>query len=216
MSRVFGFAVVVLGLSAGTAAAGAIQWEYSSQLTRVGNAYGMLPGMVADDLIGTGGSIHEDDFSRLVAADPGVAWGWRTVQVGAIVPAGLRLDPLTGAPNTFRLDLTIRDRASGQTGTLTFNGHAWEDIQFGGWNESLMLSRHVHTILSTTGEQDLTLGGNTYHVSVWALDHQSGNSFLEADVTVGATNATPEPGTLALAGLGIGLVGVRLRRRPAM
>src|SRR5262249_20592122 len=162
-------------LGAGTATAGPVQWEYGSQLTRVGDATGPQRGQVTDDLIGTGGSIHEDDFSRLVAGEPGLAWGWRTVRVGAVVPAELRVAPLTWARNAFRLALTIRDVASGQTGTLTINGHAFEDIEFGGWNESVMLSRHVHVTLTTTGEQDLTLGGNTYHVSAWALDHQNGN-----------------------------------------
>ena len=108
----------------------------------------------------------------------------------------------------FGVDVSLTDVASGQTAVLHFNGRA-----------------HMYNRYSTadgwTGEtyfwfQDyaaVTLGGNRY--TVWGANHYSSGP-ASVSVWVGDNpplHTTPEPGTLALAALGLAPLGLRRLKR---
>ena len=130
---------------------------------------------------------------------------------------GSSLSHFSGVP--FHLGLTLTDSASSQSGSLSFSGVVNGDL-------SKTATPGV-TLNSPTGGS-LTLGGNVYTVSleyfpVPAPPGFVGNppGFIFAQVTATNPNAqtVPEPATLALAGLGLPVVGLaawRKRRRAAV
>src|SRR5262249_60467372 len=95
-------------------------------------------------------------------------WGWQTVPVGTVTPdGGVTPDWFSsrGISPEFQLTLAIKDKVSGEAGTLTFTGRAFEDIVFADERQEQPISRHAFIVeLNPTGEQELTLGGNDYHV----------------------------------------------------
>jgi hypothetical protein len=120
-------------------------------------------------------------------------------------------DPELGPGQThvyygFTVDVTITDHASGESGTRTFTGGYLK--LWGGEGGAAMI------ISSFGGDPDgeaLELGGNRYTVRASSLGQwtfPTGEMVVQVDPTA----ATPEPGTLALAALGLGVVVVRRRR----
>ena len=194
------------------ATAGPIEWEASAQLARVGDAFGPMSSWLTDEYIGGGVTIHESSFSRLASAGPAHGWSWKSVVVGSVVPDGPRLDPLHWAAHTFDVKLSLTDLGSGQSGTLTFSAAGWENLVQDVDNpfSGILLGRTSHAEITGDAEQSITLGGTEYHVGLRVQAHGD-NADLVADVRAGAVAATPEPATLALAGLGLGAVGVRRR-----
>jgi hypothetical protein len=108
----------------------------------------------------------------------------------------------------FGVDVSLTDVASGESATLHFGGAA-----------------HMYNNYSTTGGwtgityfwfqdvKSVTLGGNDY--TIWGA-----NMFSEGPASVNIwvgdnppLHATPEPGTLALAALGLAPLGLRRLRR---
>ncbi|MFO0796018.1 MAG: PEP-CTERM sorting domain-containing protein [Gemmataceae bacterium] len=192
--------------------AGPIEWDVSARLARVGDAGGPWAYVITPEYVGGGVTIHEQTFSRLAAEGPHTGWGWQSFRVGSLFPDGLRLDPNHYAPGTFGVDVTVTDRASGQAGTATFGGVGWEqltqDLDHIGW----LLSRRSHAELRGETQLALTLGGTDYVVGLRAVDRDGIVDFF-AEVRAGGVTATPEPGTLALAGLGVAAIGLGGRRR---
>ena len=100
----------------------------------------------------------------------------------------------------------VTDAASGETGHLSFDLTAW-------LLTALPQSTSSELVFGGDGGGTLDLGGNRYDLRLSGSDGDSGQ-YVGADLTVGPAAATPEPGTLALAGLGLGAVGLlRARRR---
>jgi hypothetical protein len=124
-----------------------------------------------------------------------------------------------GSSANYSLSLSLRDLASGVSGSLTFRGNlsGWIDPEGNG---------HVdltNTFLGST-TQALTLGRNLYTVTIGSFVNP-GVTFsppggapgsISASISVEpATNATPEPSSLLLALLGLPSLGLagRFRRR---
>lgn len=108
----------------------------------------------------------------------------------------------------FSVDVGLLDYASGASATLTFRGraHAYNGYTAeGGWTGG--------TVFWFDDYQQVTLGGNTY--TLWGANrYRDGPAAVNVWVGEGAPVYTPEPGTLALAALGLVPVGLRrLRRR---
>ena len=194
------------------AAAGPIEWEVSAHLARIGGATGPNAAMLTDEYIGGGSTIHEQTFSRLASDGPHTGWGWQSFRVGSLLPDGPRYDPLHGAANTFGVTVSLTDVGSGATGTVTFDGRGWEELTRSIEWFATIESRRAFAELTGDTEQALTLGGTEYHVGLRAVNRDGVVDFY-ADVQAGAVAATPEPTTLALAGLGLGVVGLARRRR---
>ncbi len=193
------------------ATAGPIEWEVSAHLARVGGATGPGAAMLTDEFIGGSSTIHETTFSRLAAEDPHTGWGWQSFRVGALLPDGPNYDPRHGAADTFGVTVSLTDVGSGQTGTVAFDGRGWEQFRVNiDWYVTIQ-SRDAFAELTGETERTLTLGGTEYHVGLRAVNRDGVVDFY-ADVRAGAVAATPEPTTLALAGLGLGVVGLTRRR----
>jgi len=193
------------------ATAGPVQWEVSTHIARIGDAFGPMAGTLTDEYIGGGVTLHESSFSRLVAANPAECWGWRSVRVGSLIPEGPRYDPLNWADQTFGISLVLTDLASGQAGTLTFTGTGGETLVQDIERPYFLLSRDAYANLTGETTQSLTLGGTDYHVSM-RVESRDGQAHFIAEVQTGDVTATPEPTTLALAGLGLGVAGLARRR----
>ena len=202
------WAGVATAVGPGAATAGPINWEYRADFT-VARLYD------GGEYILTGSQIDQELFSRLVASDPGTRWGWATVPIGRLLPEGGTGPNMPLPPNTYSLSVTLRDVASGQEGSLLFTGSGWETIVTDWPDYHRLLSRRVTAqIRSPTGTQDLVLGGNDYHVTLLAEAASDGSGSIDALVTVGTVNQTPEPATIVLAGAGLVGFGLgRLKRR---
>jgi hypothetical protein len=115
----------------------------------------------------------------------------------------------------YGLDVSLRDGASGATGTLSFTGRF-----DGGFDKSFIQLNNTFTGLTT---QSLTLGANIYTVTVGpytspGLPGTGAQGRIQADVTVqpqGGPPASPEPSSLVLAGLGLSSLGLGIWRRRA-
>ena len=115
--------------------------------------------------------------------------------------------PAEPTDNRFKVSVAVTDLESGQSGTLDFFGRV--DLLTGGTTDDPM-----YLGISGEGAASLLLGRNRYVIDVHSARSETVER-LVADVTVTPT-ATPEPGTLALTGLGLGVLGaVRRGRRPA-
>jgi hypothetical protein len=102
-------------------------------------------------------------------------------------------------PRRFGLDVTIFDQASGQYGTLEFEGFANERLDISIFPPGIDRQAQFFG-LNALGGNSLTFGGRTYEVELSVREGAHGRAYVDANVTVN----TPEPGTLALAGIGLG------------
>ena len=107
----------------------------------------------------------------------------------------------------FLLSFTLTDLASGRSGTLEFTGRVGVATS-GEYPTRVLFSAD----LSPTIEQ-LTLGENRYRVTALGGLPDEIDEPASIGVRVETLATTPEPGTLALAGMGLGVVGVRRWRR---
>lgn len=131
-------------------------------------------------------------------------------------------DRLGAGGMAYEFDLQLRDDLSGDTATLTFHGL----LSGSYWRTGADLT---NTFTGAT-RQTAELGGNLYAVTLTGFEAPTGYGDelagrITAGVEVGPVKgggtpngpgggvATPEPGTLLLAALGLPLAGVALRRK---
>jgi hypothetical protein len=112
----------------------------------------------------------------------------------------------------FALKLQITDTATREVGVVRLTG--WVDAR---WVRTMADETLIDgtTIGFDSGLQDVTVGGRTLHVvATGAAGASDADVFGTLSVRVDSPLATPEPGTLALAGIGLaGAVGIRRRVR---
>ncbi|QEL15776.1 PEP-CTERM sorting domain-containing protein [Limnoglobus roseus] len=216
----FGMALALAVMTVPVASAGPIQWSYQSTWAPIPEP-NVTPGL--ENIIDTGTTIHSTFASTPAGVAEHGAWGWQTVTVGSLVP-NADTSPVNYLAQRFQFNLSITDTASGQTGTVSLTGSANETLGFAQrrspWGDleddpRFVNSRHLTSIvLSELSEASLNLGGNEYRVEIVPEYGPDGVGRLDAVVTVGDVNLTPEPSTLASVGLGLLTVaGVRVRRR---
>ena len=108
----------------------------------------------------------------------------------------------------FGVDVNLTDAASGQSATLHFAGRAHMYNQYStadGWTGT--------TYFWFANYQEVTLGGNLYTVwsdQLYTTGPATVNVWVGPDAPV---HFTPEPGTFALAALGLAPFGLRRLRR---
>jgi hypothetical protein len=207
MRRVYVSALALVLSAAGTASAGPIEWGYLAYIGPGGGEGRLRLGTIA----GPGGdqevaaSLRGEDLEA-----PG--FGSQRIRIASLLDMDVTTDgpgPLYPHRDQFTSDLTITDFASGESGQVSIFGTG---KYFG---DDLLLDRRVMLELlgGDDGRRELTLGGNRYGIAYSVVQGADDRiSTLVADVTV--TSATPEPGTLALAGVGFAAVlGRRLCRK---
>ena len=107
-------------------------------------------------------------------------------------------------PRRFELDVTIFDQASGQSGTLAFEGFANERVDVFSLFPLRTRRQAQFFGLDDLNGNSLTFESRTYDVALTTREGPNGTAFVDANVTV----STPEPATLVLAGLGLPLLGL--------
>lgn len=120
-----------------------------------------------------------------------------------LVSDSMGIPPRPSDP-TWRVSMAITDAASGQAGTASFD---WTPFVF---PDVFTSGTGVVDWKQESQTKTLVLGDHRYTVTTFQQDHES-HAELLAEVTV--TQNTPEPGTLALAGIGLAGVGLRRVRR---
>ena len=161
--------------------------------------------------------INDPDQTRTVYAWAGLPAGRSggmtgdgTITLADVSKGGYRLtDAAPGADavtvDGFRMLLEITDGRTGLRGHMAIPGR-------GTLVTSMPDSVASEVQLTGGGSAAMLLNGTRYEYT-WRTAESESVSRLVADVRVTAADA-PEPATLALAGLGLGVVGVRrLRRR---
>jgi hypothetical protein len=200
--------LVMTAVSAGPAAAEPIGWRYRADVS--------IP------------AAHADNFRLVWLAQTGEYRTTVPIHDGAVGFQLFRSEAVVGPPRSpdqttveysFDVSFRITDRASGESAVIPFSGwyEAWwtfdpreasgspweleyEGSGFGNFDNPsrFQLGRNVYTVRGYGGGPG-QLPDGTIEVSVAPAD---------------APNQTPEPGTLALAGLGLAALGAaRLRRR---
>jgi|GEM_PF-3763426 len=197
------------------ASAGPISWSYTGSVTGDGGDPNLLylGPQTRPDAFSPDGFRHGNIFGSLATSNgSGTFTGSAQFQLGGLVNGSVNVlwldsDPQPSAPfsNNFVADLAIVDTASGARGDFRINGTG--DLN----GDPMLASYTLRVLLDPNFTQQQVLGNNLYQVQ-FSTETTSTGAWVAADVTV--TSATPEPGTFALAGLGIGAFGLlRLRRR---
>ncbi|HYT87117.1 MAG TPA: PEP-CTERM sorting domain-containing protein [Gemmataceae bacterium] len=118
-------------------------------------------------------------------------------------------NPAVFTNTPYGLTLSIADGPSGKTGTLTFGGEMSGVLSSA---NALVSNKFTGAVL-----QSMQIGDNVYTVNLSAFappGPPTSNVLGSIGALVGVTPAeAPEPSTLALAGLGLSLLGMRWWRR---
>lgn len=204
-------AAAVAGLlwPAAPVAAEPIEWEYRVTVSSVTGGDRLFLGSHLHD--GPDGMEPLYATASLPAASPtaGVLSGSQT---------GLRLAGMskqdfmfTGDPavamsdSLYKVRVAVTDRASGRTGEAVLVGTPL-------FSTGLPLTLYGGVTLGGQSESTLILGDNRYDVRITGSESES-NAWLTANVTVSPAADSPEPGTLALAAVGVAAMGAWKRKR---
>jgi len=220
MKRVFlvlGTAVMVLAsLASSTVHADMIQWTASTSATANGGATVLsnsFPGVSGSNVLINLPSNYTTSGTN--AGSVTLA----TLSAGYIGNLGSIDSEFSGPSSDYQLSLTLRDQASGASGSLTFNGYFSGDLTLNSFGNTL-----TNNFVGPT-TQSLKLGSNLYSVTIgpvvlpqtfvgasgWSTDGS-----ISASISVQpVTSATPEPSSLLLACLAVPPLGLArwLRRR---
>ena len=200
----FTSAVALLISMGGSLRADFISWTYSWQRD---------PISVAADSPGTGGvSLTSEALPKNAVGSSDIVATNLRIFSSASADAPDQL--VTGGAYT--LSLTLTDDASGTAGTLTFTGKLSGTFSS---NNSL-----ITNVFNSPTVQSLTLGGNTYTVTIGPYSppgpptaSNAGSIAAHVDVVAGDTigvQDVPEPSTMLLAGLGgLSFLGAAWRKR---
>jgi hypothetical protein len=221
-------------LLVGPAAAEPIPWTYTPAFAgNLGSQYVTTGFGARLDPFEPDGLRHYQGYTKLTAAPGGGHAGSAVVTVGAVAHGEFYWTGADAPPPAFPVDpnfvaaITITDTASGQSGTVSVIGTATSQDSWLGAPADANLPDAGQMWGDASWVQDLTLGGNRYRVAFGErkTNPRDGGPFLGgtwdaldvvADVRVVPDVHAPEPGTLALAGIGlvglVGLIGVRRRR----
>jgi hypothetical protein len=204
MLRILGLATLAVAIGSGPAAAGPIRWSYSADVGLSGDY---------------GSDFRFEWVNQARSFDTPVTDGYGYESVPLFTTTGHTGPPRIGATHSysFTVWLTLTDEASRQSRTVSYGGwyssewvQTWGGVDGQGnpvwdWEWVSELSHFGNEPGSDTFE----IGRNRY--TIYASGGGRG-SFPSGALTVEVSpSATPEPGTLALAG--IGLVGVVVARR---
>ncbi|HWG41456.1 MAG TPA: hypothetical protein VN688_01630 [Gemmataceae bacterium] len=193
--------VVSLAAAVGSARADYLNWSYGTST--------VPPGFSATGAGGGGGSVQLTPFAN--------GAGGTSIPILAFVTSAGTPVTFNAATSTYTLTMTITDKATNDSGSLTFHG------AIGG---SLSPTSASLTNTFTDTQQSLTLDGHVYTVtlppSLSLADPTKPQQSLTATVSVtnGPISGVPEPASLVLGGLGFSLLGVggwwKRGRRPIM
>jgi hypothetical protein len=218
MHRTIRAAIATLALLAlpQLAAAGPIQWEYSTTIIGENGNHLLDLGIHQWLVVENNGNDISGPFDFHVTQElplvfPGIIpaeGSVREIQLAGMTNQGgtrINATPEQPADPRFKVSMTIKDLASGETGTVDLFGRV--DVL-----STNVLNDPKFLIINADEHKIIVLGGNRYDIHAYGGDTES-NTRLWADVTVGPVAATPEPGTFMLAALGLGGIALRLRRR---
>jgi hypothetical protein len=210
--RICALAVVVSFVAlAGRATAGPIGWSYTATAETSYHTLMMNLGsrVLADPA--TGEMVRHYYYGQMQFPNPtGTAEGNSRLRLVGFGIGDIQ-DRLTPNPLIYSDDinvtLTLRDAASGETGQLaTHTSVGFSMFQADG-------TPYYPYMGFSLSDQQLVLGANRYLVD-YRVDQNGSEAWFVAEVRVKPASETPEPATLALAGLGLASAfGLRLRRR---
>jgi hypothetical protein len=202
------------------ASAEPITWSYTDTVVTTGPSGGFGPTALVSYLAGTT-NLDPDyrlDFPNFTRPDNGTGLGnWSGQGTGSSLAHAYQIFASL-APNsssagefhkdvhTFDLTMRLTDTVSGKVGTLIFQGGLDGTASNGG--ASLLISFANPT-------QSLQLGNNRYTVTIPPQNFfpVSGQKFTQNGAMQVQVSAVPEPSTLALAAVGLAVLGARAWRR---
>ncbi len=197
-----GTVLMVLLAAASHVRADYMNWTYTSSP----NVAGVSVGATAP---GGGASVALTDFNTPQA-------GASSIPVIAYVTSSSLTSPITfgssvNTPSTYTMALQITDKATGNSGTLNFDGSLAGPM-------SATTSGVINT-LTPIGSNTLSLDGYKFTVTIPSVTLAAPTSPQQnimamvsvsnaSGSTVGQTSGTPEPGSLLLGSLGFSFFGV--------
>ncbi len=205
--RAFRLCVCLLGLAFGTgrASAGPIWFTFRTDGSVTQNG----AGDISFNPVNSGPIVLDPK------TNPGLILGF--VQFGGTTP--LSVQPGTGGASTpefrqsrFALNVQITDTTSSQVGVARFTGVAGIGSTR---TPTGSMEWDLFSISFDQSSEQLMLGGNTYNVTATGAHGDTPSGVTGTiGVNAGTSAQSPEPGTLALAGIGIAaLVGFAIRRK---
>jgi hypothetical protein len=148
------------------------------------------------------------------AATSRIAPTWRPIDLVNVTAFDSSGTPgrFGGPSGNYSLIMTLRDKASGASGSLTFRCNFFGSVAQGRGTDDL-LDKFLDPMTQT-----LTVGGNLYGVTIPGFFNPGyvGGGSIDANIYAEALHSAPEPSSLMLAYLGLpslGLAGWFRRRR---